>query len=45
VPLFDTGPELPGYERSFAIREIAPLGPGEAIEPRTIESGLLDSRE
>jgi N-methylhydantoinase B len=45
VPLFDVGPPLPGYERRFEVRNVRRLGPNEVIEPRTIESGLLDSRE
>jgi N-methylhydantoinase B len=45
VPLFDFGAPEPGYEPRFDNASIEPLGPEQAIQPRTIESGLLDSRE
>ena len=45
VPLFDLGPRPPGYEASIENPEVAPLGAGQAIVPRSIDVGLLDSRE
>jgi N-methylhydantoinase B len=45
VPLFDFGPRPPGYEPTVDNPDMAPLGPAEAIEPRSIDMGLLDSRE
>ncbi|WP_228431218.1 hydantoinase B/oxoprolinase family protein [Baekduia soli] len=45
VPLFDFGPRPPGYEATLDVPERAPLGAAEAIEPRSIDVGLLDSRE
>ncbi len=45
VPLFDFGPALAAYERTLPTRTIAPLAAQHTVTPRTIESGLLDSRE
>ena len=45
VPLFDFGVRPPGYEPSIDNPTIEPLGPAQAIEPRSIDVGLLDSRE
>jgi N-methylhydantoinase B len=45
VPLFDFGPRAAGYEPTIETPLIAPLGPDQAIEPRSIDVGLLDSRE
>ncbi len=45
VELFDPGPRLAGYERTIEPRLVAPLGPNEAVAPRPIDAGLLDSRE
>ncbi len=45
VPLFDFGPRPPGYEATVDNPDIAPLGAAQAIEPRSIDMGLLDSRE
>ena len=45
VPLFDLGPRPAGYEPTIDNPEIAPLGASEAIAPRSIDVGLLDSRE
>jgi N-methylhydantoinase B len=45
VPLFDLGPRPPGYESTIDIPDVEPLGPAQAIEPRSIDVGLLDSRE
>jgi len=45
VELFDFGPRPPSYEATIEIPEIAPLGPAHAIVPRSIDFGLLDSRE
>jgi N-methylhydantoinase B len=45
VPLFDLGPRPAGYEPTIDNPEIAPLGASEAITPRSIDVGLLDSRE
>jgi N-methylhydantoinase B len=45
LPLFDCGPRPAAYEPTIDIPEIPPLGPAQAIEPRPIDAGLLDSRE
>jgi N-methylhydantoinase B len=45
VALFDFGPRPEGYATTIEIPEIEPLGPAQAIEPRSIDVGLLDSRE
>ena len=45
VPLYDFGPRPDSYETTVDIPEIEPLGPKQAIEPRSIDVGLLDSRE
>ena len=45
VPLFDLGSRPPGYEPTVDNPVIEPLGPAQAIEPRSIDVGLLDSRE
>ena len=45
VPLFDFGPRPPAYTQTVEIPEIAPLGPEQALEPRPVDAGLLDSRE
>jgi N-methylhydantoinase B len=43
--LFDFGPRPERYTTTIEIPEIEPLGPAQAIEPRSIDVGLLDSRE
>jgi N-methylhydantoinase B len=45
VPLVDFGPRDARYVATVELPAIRPLGPEQAVEPRTIESGLLDSRE
>ena len=45
VALFDFGPRPERYTTTIEIPEIEPLGPAQAIEPRSIDVGLLDSRE
>jgi len=45
VPLFDLGPRPPGYEASIENPQVAPLGARHAVVPRSIDVGLLDSRE
>jgi N-methylhydantoinase B len=45
VPLFDFGPRPERYATTLEIPEIEPLGPAQAVEPRSIDVGLLDSRE
>lgn len=45
VPLFDFGPRPDAYETTLEIPDIRPLGAAEAVEPRSIDVGLLDSRE
>ncbi len=45
VPLFDLGPRPDAYTATVENPEIAPLGPEQAIAPRPIDAGLLDSRE
>ena len=45
VPLFDFGPRPEQYVTTLELPEIEPLGPEQAAEPRSIDVGLLDSRE
>lgn len=45
VPLFDFGELPPGYERSVQTPMVSPLGAAQSIEGRSIDAGLLDSRE
>jgi N-methylhydantoinase B len=45
TPLFDFGPRPPGYEPTVDNPSIEPLGPAQAVTPRSIDMGLLDSRE
>jgi N-methylhydantoinase B len=45
VPLFDFGPRPPGYEATIDNPLIAPLGAAHAVAGRSIDVGLLDSRE
>jgi N-methylhydantoinase B len=44
-PQFDFGPRPESYAATVANPDVAPLGPEQAIEPRPIDAGLLDSRE
>jgi N-methylhydantoinase A len=44
VALFDFGPRPARYATTLEIREIEPLGAALAVEPRSIDVGLLDSR-
>ena len=39
------GPRPERYATTLEIPEIEPLGPAQAVEPRSIDVGLLDSRE
>ena len=45
VPLFDLGPRPDSYTATVENPEIPPLGPEQVIAPRSIDAGLLDSRE
>jgi N-methylhydantoinase B len=45
VALFDFGPRPARYATTLEIPEIEPLGAAQAVEPRSIDVGLLDSRE
>ena len=45
VPLFDFGPRPERYATTLEIPEIEPLGAAQATQPRSIDVGLLDSRE
>jgi hypothetical protein len=45
VPLFDFGPRPERYSATLELPEIEPLGAAHAVEPRSIDVGLLDSHE
>jgi N-methylhydantoinase B len=45
LPLFDFGPRPESYAATVEIPDVEPLGPAHATEPRSIDAGLLDSRE
>ena len=45
VPHFDLGCRPDSYTATVENPEMPPLGPGEVIAPRSIDAGLLDSRE
>ena len=45
VPLFDLGSRPDSYTATVENPEIQPLGPEQVIAPRSIDAGLLDSRE